>query len=215
PQVPHPEIPEAEILHGALRPVDLRQDGPVDRGAERHPRGEDRHRGLLGTGDPELPRHAPDVGLAEASFDERLPDMVLGRRAAPRAPSSSPVASAGETAVTANERSPRTRTAAAATKDESTPPEKATMALLVSTRQSSRSPSVGIEASSFETARGRECITPHLLDGSTGQGGNRRAIIMLRHRVDDSAVEHAELHPHAMSVDLDLTERTLQLIAPG
>ena len=38
---------------------------------------------------------------------------------------------------------------------------------------------------------------------------------MLRHRVDDSAVEHAELHPHAMSVDLDLTERSLQLIAPG
>src|SRR6266566_7480832 len=34
PQVPHPEIPEVEILQGALRAVDLLQDGPVDRGTE-------------------------------------------------------------------------------------------------------------------------------------------------------------------------------------
>src|SRR6266487_1946021 len=86
PKVPHPEIPEAEILQGALRAVDLRQDGPVDRGAERQPRGEARHRRLLSTGDLELPRHAPDVGLAEAGFDERMSDIVVGRRAEPRAP---------------------------------------------------------------------------------------------------------------------------------
>jgi hypothetical protein len=48
--------------------------------------------------------------------------------ATPRAPSSSPVARAGETAVTANARSPSARAASAATSEESTPPEKATIA---------------------------------------------------------------------------------------
>ena len=50
-------------------------------------------------------------------------------RATARAPSSSPVASAGDTAVTASARSPSTRAAIDATNDESTPPENATSAL--------------------------------------------------------------------------------------
>src|SRR5947209_8109971 len=135
-------------------------------------------------------------------------------RATRRAPSSSPVASAGETAVTANERSPRTRAAAAATKDESTPPENATMALAVFARHLSRSSIVGIEAPSFETARCCERRTPHLLHGTAGQRGNRSAVIVLGDRVDHSAVEHAELHPHAMSVYPDLMESALETVAP-
>src|SRR2546425_8873128 len=96
-------------------------------------------------------------------------------RATDRAQSSSPVASAGETAVTANERLPRTRAATAATKDESTPPENATMALPVLVRRPWRSSSVGIEAPSFETARRCERVSPHLLHGTTGHRGDRGA----------------------------------------
>src|SRR5581483_5127381 len=44
-------------------------------------------------------------------------------------PAGAPVASAGETAVTASARSPSARAARQATSDESTPPEKATMLL--------------------------------------------------------------------------------------
>ena len=62
-----------------------------------------------------------------------------------RAPSSSPLASAGETAVTASARSPSTRAEAAATSEESTPPEKATRALGVVAIAASSSASVRIE----------------------------------------------------------------------
>ena len=51
------------------------------------------------------------------------------RRPPAAAPSSSPAATAGDTAVTASARGPSARAATAATSDESTPPENATTAL--------------------------------------------------------------------------------------
>ena len=72
-------------------------------------------------------------------------------RATSRAPSSSPVASAGETAVTASARSPSARAASAATRDESTPPEKATN----SSRASGSGPGVPRSSSWRSRARAR------------------------------------------------------------
>src|SRR5690242_6084154 len=107
-----------------------------------------------------------------------------------RAPTSSPVASAGETAVTASARSPRTRAAAAATSDESTPPEKATSALGAVAIVASRSASVGIEVG---CRRGRgERLGPYLLHRSSGRRRDGRAVVVFGRDIDDAAVEHAD-----------------------
>src|SRR6478752_7258956 len=113
-----------------------------------------------------------------------------------RAPSSSPVASAGETAVTASARSPKTRPATAATSEESTPPEKATRALGAVAIIASSSASVGI----FDVLR----------DGGRGQRG---AVVVLRRDVHDPPLEQTDLDADGVAVDVDLTDRAVELVA--
>src|SRR5690349_24898724 len=128
-----------------------------------------------------------------------------------RAPSSSPVARAGETAVTANTRSPNTRAAAAATSDESTPPENATSALGAVAIAASSSASVGIEVS---CRRGRgERFGPDLLDGSARRGGDGGAVVVLGGDVDNAVVEEPYLDPHGVAVDVDLSDGTVELVS--
>src|SRR5690242_18740379 len=107
-----------------------------------------------------------------------------------RAPSSSPVASAGDTAVTASAPSPSARAASAATSDESTPPEKATIAL----------PRSAMRASSRSTIellprRPRRRV-PHRAGGLAGLGGHRGAVVVLRRHLERAAIEAADLHAH-------------------
>src|SRR5690242_18473201 len=105
-----------------------------------------------------------------------------------RAPSSSPVARAGETAVTARARSPRTRADAAATSEESTPPENATSALGAVAIVASSSASVGIVAVLRRGGRG-ERLGPDLLDRPAGRGGDGGAVVVLGRDVHDPALK--------------------------
>ena len=108
----------------------------------RHPRSRRRERPHTGAGresDELVVEFRLAVVAAVATVRAVALTLELGGRdrlvaipialATPRAPSSSPVASAGDTAVTASARSPRARAASAATSDESTPPENATTQL--------------------------------------------------------------------------------------
>src|SRR6476646_5976828 len=129
-----------------------------------------------------------------------------------RAPSSSPVARAAETAVTASARSPSTRAAAAATSEESTPPENATSALGAVAIAASSSASVGI----FDVlGRGGRCerLGPDLLDGPAGRGGDGGAVVVLRSDVHDPAFEEPDLDPDRVTLDVDLADRPVELVA--
>src|SRR5688572_4497487 len=126
-----------------------------------------------------------------------------------RAPSSSPTASAGETAVTASARSPSARAASAATSDESTPPEKATIALpsLAIRRSirlsSSRAGSGGVELSLPPPVLDpRKSRRPPGLGGPAGPGRDRRAVVVLGSDVDRLSIEPADLDPHPLARDL-------------
>src|SRR4029079_8127660 len=129
-----------------------------------------------------------------------------------RAPSSSPVASAGETAVTARARSPSARAAAAATRDESTPPEKATSALGAVAIVPSSSASVGI-LDVLASGGDRECLGPDLFDRSAGLGRDGGAVVVLGRDVHDPAVEEADLDADRVTFDLDLADRAGELVA--
>ena len=95
------------------------------------PRGESRRAGSRArscsgsSGRDRCARYSARSSSAVVIVSWRIPTAAATRLA----PSSSPVASAGETAVTASARSPSARAASAATRDESTPPENATTAL--------------------------------------------------------------------------------------
>src|SRR5262245_7523503 len=129
-----------------------------------------------------------------------------------RAPSSSPVASAGETAVTASARSPKTRADTAATREESTPPENATSALGAVAIARSSSASVGIV--DVRDGGGRsERLGPDLLDRSAGGGRDRGAVVVLGRDVHDPALEQPDLDADRVTVDIDLTDRPIELVA--
>src|SRR6476646_869764 len=130
-----------------------------------------------------------------------------------RAPSSSPVASAGDTAVTASARSPSTRAEAAATSEESTPPENATTALAVVAILASSSPSEVIELLVRTDGRQRQGLSPDLFDGAAGRGGGRSAVVVLGHQVDDGAVQETDLDADRLALDPHLADRTIQLVA--
>src|SRR6476661_5824360 len=130
-----------------------------------------------------------------------------------RAPSSSPVASAGDTAATASARSPSTRAEAAATSEESTPPENATTTLVVDAIVASSSTSEVIELLARTGGRHREGLRPDLFDGTAGRGGGRSAVVVLGHQVDDGAVQETDLDADRLALDPHLADRTIQLVA--
>src|SRR3954451_22476145 len=99
------------------------------------------------------------------------------------APSSSPAATAGETAVTASARSPSARYAIAATTDESTPPENATTAW----------PSAATSASSRSSMGLTHRLAPDDFDGRVGDAGGTFAVGVLGREVDDLAVAPTDL----------------------
>src|SRR3954470_11479307 len=114
-----------------------------------------------------------------------------------RAPCSSPVARAGETAVTARARSPSARAASAATSDESTPPENDTTALpRPASRCSSLVCSSAVPMPLTVGARGRERTRPPLLDRPAGALGERRAVVVLGRDVDQLVAQPAAFDPH-------------------
>ena len=110
-----------------------------------------------------------------------------------RAPSSSPVASAGETAVTASARSPSARAASAATSEESTPPENATTALPRSAIRRSSSLERASRARLYEPPSASAQTDLH---GPAAAARDRGAVVVLGRDVDDPAVEAPELDPH-------------------
>src|SRR5438093_6204804 len=133
-----------------------------------------------------------------------------------RAPSSSPVASAGETAVMAIDRSPSTRAAAAATSEESTPPENATMALGTVPIAASSSASALICVLGVGGDRGccrRERFGPDLLDGTSCRGGHPGTVVVLRCEVDDSTVQKTDLDADPSPVDLHFADRAAEFVA--
>src|SRR4051794_12549928 len=101
-----------------------------------------------------------------------------------RAPSSSPSATLGETAVTASARSPRARYASAATTDESTPPENATTALPSEVKGS------GPLSTGMGFAQG---LGPDRLDGRVGGARDALAVGVLGRQVHHAPVEPADL----------------------
>src|SRR4249920_379990 len=125
-----------------------------------------------------------------------------------RAPSSSPSASAGDTAVTASARSPSTRCATAATSEESTPPEKATTAPSAVATTASSSPS---DIARLPHRLG-ERLGPDLLHRPPRRRRDGGAVVVLRRHVDHPAVEQADLDPDRTTVDLDLLGPALQLV---
>ena len=132
-----------------------------------------------------------------------------------RAPSSSPVASAGETAVTASARGPSARAASAATSEESTPPENATIA---PSNRSSRALEPVAELSSVvaivsSRVGGGERARPDGLNGSADPGRERRAVVVLRREVDDLAAKPAALDAHRAAGDVDGDPVALELVA--
>src|SRR6476661_2688618 len=130
-----------------------------------------------------------------------------------RAPSSSPVASAGDRAVTASARSPSTRAEAAATSEESTPPENATTALGVAAMVASSSSSEVIELLVRTSGRHREGLRPDLFDGTAGRGGGRSAVVVLGHQIDDGAIQQSDLDADRLALDPHLADRAIQLVS--
>src|SRR3954452_17567436 len=110
-----------------------------------------------------------------------------------RAPSSSPCATEGETAVTASAPSPSARCASAATTDESTPPENAT----------TTDPSGAIRASSRPSMALTQRFGPHDLHRLARDAGGPLTVGVLGGEVDDLAVEAADLDAHGFARDLD------------
>src|SRR5262245_50683313 len=130
-----------------------------------------------------------------------------------RAPSSSPFASDGETAVIATTRSPKPRCAAAATTDESTPPENATTVPSIEAARSASRVSVALGSiGSAVSIRGGERGGPHLLDGAAGLGGDGGAVVVFGRDVDDPAVEEPELDPDAVPEHVDLPHLAIELV---
>src|SRR3954470_17593750 len=128
-------------------------------------------------------------------------------RATLSAPCSSPVASAGETAVTASALSPSARAASAATSEESTPPEKATIALPRSAmRASSRS------TTELLPRRGGRRV-PDGAGRLTRFRSHRRAVVVLGRHVEGAAVEAADLHAHVAAGHLHRSPFALELPA--
>src|SRR3954451_12539920 len=107
------------------------------------------------------------------------------------APSSSPVANAGDTAVTARARAPSARYAAAATSDESTPPENATTT-------PPRSPLTTATRSSSDAIvhRRRDRLCPDRLHRPRAGPRERGAIVVLWRNVHDAVAELPQLHAH-------------------
>src|SRR5262249_22743527 len=128
-----------------------------------------------------------------------------------RAPSSSPVASAGETAVTARARSPKTRADTAATSEESTPPENATSALGAVAIAVSSSASVGI----FDGQRGRGPRRPPTPSQPVRPVGGRDggAVIVLGRDVHTTALKRADLGADNVAADVALADRAIELVA--
>src|SRR5687768_9363820 len=112
------------------------------------------------------------------------------------APSSSPLATEGETAVTALAWSPSARYAIAATTDESTPPQNATTAW----------PSAATRASSRSSMGLTHCLPPDHFHRGVGDAGGALAVGVLGGEVDDLAFEAADLDPHRFAGDLDREE---------
>src|SRR5262245_39921916 len=130
-----------------------------------------------------------------------------------RAPSSSPSASDGETAVIATARSPSPRYPAAATTEESTPPENATTAPCVEAASAASLVSPSVASIRSEVAiGGGEPAGPDLLDGTAGLGGDGGAVVVFGRDVDDAAVEQAEFHPHAVAEHLDFANLAFELV---
>ena len=131
-----------------------------------------------------------------------------------RAPSSSPVASAGETAVTASARSPSARCGerrdergvdAARERDDATLP---------SSREPLPRAAVAMPALTSRLPRGRgERRGPDRLHRRAGAARRARAVVVLGREVDDRAVEQADLDAHAAAVDLDVALVALELEA--
>src|SRR3954464_14833172 len=134
--------------------------------------------------------------------------MVL---ATPRAPTSGGVAGAGDTGVIASALGPRARAAIAATSEESTPPEKATIA----------EPSCATCAST----RARSSIAaqlplglverepPHRLGRLAERSRGRGDVVVLGRDVDDLAVQAAEPLADGAPLDGDGADLALQLVA--
>src|SRR4051812_47660032 len=99
------------------------------------------------------------------------------------APSSSPAATLGDTAVTASALSPSARWAIAATTEESTPPEKATTA----------SPSAAMRASSASSMGLAHRLRPHGLRRRAGDAGGAFDVGVFGGEVHDPAVQSSHL----------------------
>src|SRR4051794_29311697 len=125
------------------------------------------------------------------------------------APSSSPCATAGETAVTARARSPSVRWAIAATTELSTPPENATTALPSAATRASSAPK-GSDPLGLGMGCG-EGLRPDRLDGGVGDAGGALAVGVLGGEVDHAAVEAADLDAHGLARDLDGPRLALEL----
>src|SRR3954452_11064589 len=128
-----------------------------------------------------------------------------------RAPPSSPVASARDTAVIASALGPRARAAIAATSEESTPPEKATIAepscaTCASTRARS---SIAAQLPLGLVERESPDRLGRLAERPRGRGD----VVVLRRDVDDLAVQAAELHGDGAALDGDGPDLAVQLVA--
>src|SRR6185437_16655588 len=103
--------------------------------------------------------------------------------------------------------SPSARAASAATSDESTPPEKATIAL----------PRPAMRCSSRSTIerlpRGLRRRVPHGACRLARLRRDRRAVVVLRRHVQRAAVEAADLHPHLAPGHLDGAPLAVELPA--
>ena len=96
--------------------------------------------------------------------------------------------------MTASARGPSARAASAATSDESTPPEKATITRSSGSSRSHRraiSSLVVSVAMGSSLARGRERARPYGLHRAADALGGREAVVMLGREVDELAVEPA------------------------
>src|SRR5215218_6858461 len=128
-----------------------------------------------------------------------------------RAPTSSPVASAGDTAVIASAFGPSARAAIAATSEESTPPENATIAEPSSATCASTRARSSI---AVQLLLGRVEREPPDRLGRLAEGpGSRGDVVVLRRDVDDLAVQAAQLHGDRATLDGDGADLAVQLVA--
>src|SRR5437899_3261587 len=126
-------------------------------------------------------------------------------RATPRAASNSPVANAGDTAVTASARPRSARHAAAATSDESTPPENATTTLRSTARIASRSSNDAI------SHRGCHRLGPDRLDRPGSEPCERGAVVVLGRDVHDAPADRRDLDAHLPAVEFHPPLLAIQL----